>query len=314
MKCKYCEQEIMGDVSYCTNCGKKVKRIRNKKPLIIVGLWTLLVISFLVLTFISLIKNMNNYQANTASKREFIEEIDKLGCKTIDVLEEHPDNAFNFYYVTDNTCPYIIAYAKFNNSEAKNSFYNKLVKDVQNVSGSSRSYSTVNVKNYSEYTYISNEYKSTASSKDYVLYIHTAKKDKEIANRLKNSLGFKFKLNLNFLYYIIAFFIIKILLLIVSWWKINKKMKRPAWVLLIPIYNIICLCEDVMGKKIYALLFFIPFVNLFFIIALYFSIAKVFGKSDVYQILTIFFPSITIPLIAFDDSNYTKPNKNTINT
>lgn len=309
MKCKYCKQEIPEGMSFCTNCGREITKNTNKKPYIIVGIWTAIAIFMIVMSFVSLFKHMNDYKINPATEKEFLSEINKLGCETINVQEINPNNAFDFYYVTNETCPYIIAYAKFNDSSAQNNFYSTLVKDVQNVPGSTRTTTSVNITNYSEYTYIANEYRSAATTEEYVLYIKTDKGNKELVNNLKTNLRFKYKMNFKFLYYFAIAYAITLLLLLISWWKLNKKMNRPGWIVLIPIYNLMCLCEDVMGKKIYALFLFIPFVNFFFLISLSFNIPKVFGKSDGYQILSVFFSSITIPLIAFDDSKYTKPSK-----
>ena len=40
-----------------------------------------------------------------------------------------------------------------------------------------------------------------------------------------------------------------------------------------------------------------------------YNLGKVFNKNDSYCVLTMFFPSVCWPLLAFDDSKYTKPEK-----
>jgi len=239
-----------------------------------------------------------------------IEEVKKLGCNVVDITESNNNSNVLAYYITDsNTCPYLISYTKFKDSKLQNNFYNQLVKEAENINGY-KSYSSVNFNNYKEYNSTNqNEYRAALYSGKITIYMQGDITSKALLTNLKKELGFDLKMDWSFLSYIVAYIIIVNVMIIISWWLINRKMGRQGWICLIPIYNIICLCEDVLGKKSYAWLFLIPYVNFVFIVILLVHIAKVFGKDDGYQILTVFFSSITIPLIAFDDSTYTRPNK-----
>ncbi|WP_046242405.1 DUF5684 domain-containing protein [Hymenobacter terrenus] len=73
-------------------------------------------------------------------------------------------------------------------------------------------------------------------------------------------------------------------------WKIFEKAGKPGWACLIPIYNIIVL-HEIVGRELVKILFlFIPLANIYFVVTLYISLAKSFGKRETGEyVLTIFF-------------------------
>ena len=81
-----------------------------------------------------------------------------------------------------------------------------------------------------------------------------------------------------------------IVAIFVGMWKMYEKAGKPGWASLIPIYNIIVLHEMIGRDLVKILLLFIPFINLYFFVTLYVSLAKSFGKRETGEyILTIFF-------------------------
>lgn len=106
------------------------------------------------------------------------------------------------------------------------------------------------------------------------------------------------------------FYVVILIIFMISWWKLNEKMNRKGWVCLIPVYNILCLFEDVFGKKVYCLLLLLPFINFVLFLILIYKLGRVFGKKPSYGILMILFPYVFIPILAFDDSKYLGPVKN----
>ena len=93
---------------------------------------------------------------------------------------------------------------------------------------------------------------------------------------------FGFIFGLLYLAFIIAIF--------VGMWKMFVKAGKPGWAAFIPIYNIIVLHEIVGRELIKILLLLIPLVNFYFLITLYVSLAKSFGKRGTGEyLLTIFF-------------------------
>ena len=101
------------------------------------------------------------------------------------------------------------------------------------------------------------------------------------------------------------------LVMIIAWWIIFKKAGRHGWESLIPIYNIYVLFEIGGQKGIYILFNLIPCVGsiIFFIfeIKAVIGLSKRFGKSTGFGILTILFPMIGFPILAFSSAKYELP-------
>ncbi|WP_210515268.1 DUF5684 domain-containing protein [Hymenobacter terricola] len=110
---------------------------------------------------------------------------------------------------------------------------------------------------------------------------------------------FGFIFGLLYLAFIIAIF--------VGLWKMYEKAGKPGWAALIPIYNIIVLHEIVGRDLVKILLLLIPFVNIYFFITLYVSLAKSFGKRETGEyVLTIFFAPFYLGL---GDARYVGPSE-----
>ena len=92
---------------------------------------------------------------------------------------------------------------------------------------------------------------------------------------------------------------------VVSLEVINMKANRPWWSAIIPIYNVCVLTDIVFEKMIYVVLYFIPIVNFFFILAVFFQLGKKFNKNP---FLTMLFNIFMLPVIAFGVSNYNGVN------
>lgn len=107
--------------------------------------------------------------------------------------------------------------------------------------------------------------------------------------------------------FIFVALLIILLIFIVSIWKLEKKIRNKGWIALIPFYNIGCLTKDILGSYWYALLLVIPIGNVAFLYLLYYYMGQAFKKSDTYCMLLMFFPHIVCPLLAFDNSIYSKP-------
>lgn len=96
-------------------------------------------------------------------------------------------------------------------------------------------------------------------------------------------------------------------LMVAALWKIFKKADKPGWAAIVPVYNEWVLFEIVGYPGWWALLTFIPFVNIFpAIMALvaYFKLAKLFGKSDVFAVMNILFPFVTLPMLGFGSAQF----------
>lgn len=141
-------------------------------------------------------------------------------------------------------------------------------------------------------------------------------------------------LAIGFFLIVLAIVIAFLVIMVISNWKILTKANEEGWKALIPFYNKWTLCE-VVGLSPYwviellvvqALYLFINQVlegsfvvislswlvslnSLYFNVVYSLSLAKSFGKDKSFGILTIFFPEITLPMLAFGKSEYVGKNK-----
>lgn len=127
--------------------------------------------------------------------------------------------------------------------------------------------------------------------------------DYVISNNVKAGLGAAF-----IVYMIICLAIAAVM--IVSLWKVFTKAGRPGWAAIVPFYNMWTLFEIGGQKGPYIFFIFIPFfgqiIYLVFQIMALLEIAKRFGKDTLFGVLSIFFPIITFPILAFSDAKYSE--------
>lgn len=255
-----------------------------------------------------------NYdKTSRIEKNEFVSYMNNKGCSVIDIQEKEKYSGFETYLVTDkNTCPYLISYATFTDKNTLNDFFIKGKNDVLSGNNNVKGKTKISINLFSEYYEYSTSgdyYKKIVYNDNSVLYA-TASKDyrNEIIN-IFNDLNYKYEFNLNGMTIMWCSLFIVIIIVLVSMWGIEKKIRNKGWIALIPIYNIGCLSKDILGSFWFFLLSFIPGVNVIFLFILLYSLGKSFGKSNSYCILMMFFPTILCPLLAFDDSSYKKVQK-----
>lgn len=90
-------------------------------------------------------------------------------------------------------------------------------------------------------------------------------------------------------------------------WRIFEKAGRPGWESLIPIYSAYVLMKIIGKPGWWVFLLLIPIVNFVILIISYIELAKVFGKGTGFGIGLIFLSFIFIPILAFGDATYQKP-------
>lgn len=111
---------------------------------------------------------------------------------------------------------------------------------------------------------------------------------------------------------IYSFLLVSSLLLIVSLWVIYRKANRPGWTSLVPLYNYIVQLEIVGLNKWYALLMFVPIINIIFGIYTTYLLALSYGKKGSFITGMIFLPVIFYPMIAFGKSKHLGDQKDKI--
>lgn len=92
---------------------------------------------------------------------------------------------------------------------------------------------------------------------------------------------------------------------IATLWRIFQKSGRPGWFALIPLYNLIALC-DVAGKPAWwAAMLIAPVINVPFLILISFALAKRFGRGAGFGFGLLFLGPVFYPLLAFGGASYT---------
>jgi len=102
-------------------------------------------------------------------------------------------------------------------------------------------------------------------------------------------------------------YILIIIIIIVSNWKIFEKAGRKGWESLIPIYNVYVLLQIVGKPGWWLLLLFIPFINIIVAFYIIYLLAKSFGKGVGFALGLIFLGFIFYPILAFGDAKYLGP-------
>lgn len=105
-----------------------------------------------------------------------------------------------------------------------------------------------------------------------------------------------------------VFSIIIGLVVLISTWKLYEKADKPGWAAIIPIYNVIVMLEIIRRPIWWLIMFFVPFVNIVFSVMMTVDFVKAYGKDTTYGVLSILFPFVTFPMLAFSKNVvYTTP-------
>jgi hypothetical protein len=106
---------------------------------------------------------------------------------------------------------------------------------------------------------------------------------------------------------ILIFYLVILVLMIASMWKIFIKAGKPGWAAIIPIYNFIVLLEIVGKPNWWILLLIIPFVNFIILIIITHRLSISFGQGVGTTILLIILPFIGYPMLGFGSASYSGP-------
>jgi hypothetical protein len=95
-----------------------------------------------------------------------------------------------------------------------------------------------------------------------------------------------------------------VVLMAAALWRLFEKAEQPGWAALVPIYNLVVLCQIAGRPGWWAVLFFIPVVNVVIGAIMAYGIACNFGHGLGMTLLLVFLPFIGYPLLGFGDSDY----------
>jgi len=98
-----------------------------------------------------------------------------------------------------------------------------------------------------------------------------------------------------------------VVLMVASGWKVFVKAEQPGWAILIPIFNTYITLKVIGRPWWWLLLLFIPFVNFIIWILMMLDLAKSFGKGVGFAIGLMFLPFIFYPILGFGNANYQGP-------
>lgn len=105
-----------------------------------------------------------------------------------------------------------------------------------------------------------------------------------------------------------TFGIIMLVINLVAWWVLFNKAGLPGWFGIVPILNLIYLVKVATGGSGWgAVLFFVPVVNVFYAMYVYWQLGKSFGKSSLFCLGLVLIPAIFILILAFGGSQYVGP-------
>lgn len=93
---------------------------------------------------------------------------------------------------------------------------------------------------------------------------------------------------------------------LVGMWKVFVKANKPGWAALVPIYNLFVLAEVGGKPSWWAILLFVPLVNLIVFVVICMGVAKNFGKNELYGIGLALLGFIFFPLLGFGNARYRK--------
>lgn len=307
MNCKNCNKLIDENSNYCVYCGAKhinEPKKNNAKLWIFSNVFLyILTITFLLVIIISGITNDMNGE-------DFVKYTEAKGCELTSVKDEN--YKINTYYETiENSCPYEIKFLIIEDKDILSNYYEKFYSNLYK-NGNIQIFDLERVDYYEIHTEGSGEYRVLIQSGDSLFYLSLDEDYKENVIPLLEDYGYRGNIKqviekLTSVENIAN--LISIVFLLVIWWKINEKMGRKGWICLVPIYNIICLVEDVLGRKIYSFLLLIPLINIILVFVLLYRIGINFGKKPSYGVLIILFPFVMLPILAFDNSKYVNIKK-----
>ena len=104
-------------------------------------------------------------------------------------------------------------------------------------------------------------------------------------------------------------YILLLILMVVSVWKVFTKAGKPGWASIIPIYSFIVWLDIIKKPWWWMLLMFVPIVGLVYAIKATNLLSKSFGKGSGFTAGLIFLPFVFWPILAFGEAKYTEPTE-----
>jgi uncharacterized membrane protein YhaH (DUF805 family) len=91
---------------------------------------------------------------------------------------------------------------------------------------------------------------------------------------------------------------------IAGMWRTFDKAGKPGWAAIVPIYNMVVLCQVAGKSGWWVLLMFIPLVNIIIWIIVSIGVANNFGKGALFGVGLLFLGMFFYPILGFGDAQY----------
>ncbi len=307
MYCKNCKKAIDNSFNYCPYCTTKINKNfkLDKFSIFIIIMFLLVFLTLFTWSFIELgILKIPNVKY--ISLEDYKKISSEYGCSVIDMKNNENYSDFDTYLVTDsNTCPYVINYIIIDDSKTRKKVYSNFVYELNHENGDYLQTVSINVPKYTRNSTTGTYYLDAIMVDNEIITMSTTRDNKSNAQLLEEKLGIEnYKINYSSKYFMICYMYVFVILIYIflCWWKLNIKLGRKGYICLIPIYNLICLSNDVFNKKWLAILFLIPFVNYIMFLLLLVNLLKKYNKNSSYIVIGIFFPLVLMTLLSFDTS------------
>lgn len=92
-------------------------------------------------------------------------------------------------------------------------------------------------------------------------------------------------------------------------WGVFAKAGRPGWHALVPVLNMVTLCQVSGLSGWFAIATLIPLVNMIFMFYLAHKLAACFGKGLGFALGIVFLGFAFLPMLAFGSASYTAPEE-----
>lgn len=110
-----------------------------------------------------------------------------------------------------------------------------------------------------------------------------------------------------FILLLFVFYFGLIIILIAAQWKIYSKAGQPGWASIIPFYNLYVLLKIIGKPTWWMILYFIPIVNIVYLIWTINLLSKSFGKDEGFTVGLLFLGIVFYPILGFGSARYIGP-------
>ncbi len=306
MKCSKCGSPIGENDSICENCG--MQRNKNNdyysKRLMIIFLIEFIII----IVSVSLIGIYYSKYINTdyATLKDFHDYANEKNYKFTNIDNNTVNKNVKQYYMAtkgDNLGSHYI----ITNKKYADSIFSSLKRQFKSYANNDYYQKSIDLFDYNYYSLkINSDYFVVVKRNNVIFSATGISEEKQEIDTMVKDLGFDCTSDNieNIIHILVIISILIPIILFIVLWKIFVKAGKKGWYSLIPFYDYYCMSKIAFKKDWLFIFMLITPINVIVFMLWLYKIAKAFGKSTGFAICNIFFPYITMQIIAFDNSNY----------